>query len=355
MDLSSFGLIPMPWRRRAQQPVSQAEKALALALWPHRNAAYVLANLNHIQALVRAYGTFGAFSSATQLTVEQLLQAGAPIQRLLQAGAPIQRLLQAGVTIQQLLESGLTFEQALQTTTPNELYSLSPELYFTLPSANSQKLTFDYTGWDQTLQVGSYLRARVKLWGAGGGNYYTTGGAGGYTEGWLRLNPGESLTVIVGQAGSRSGGSTYGGGSSAGLYNASGGGRSAIRRGTTELATAGGGGGSGWYSVIGHVRNAGAGGGVSGLGPQPGTQTSGTPFQASDLGGGGGWRGGGLSSGGSGYVGGLDYQGVTEAGSETTPPRANDPDRGSAGRGGDVNNYTGGHGRVVVELSGVQP
>jgi hypothetical protein len=214
----------------------------------------------------------------------------------------------------------------------------------------------------------------VKLWGAGGGGFCWTGnggcqagGGGGFTSGLLATTPGETLSVIVGGAGlggqneSFKAGGFGGGGSTGGAgYAGSGGGRSAIRRGSIELATAGGGGGAGasYNGVIGGSYG-GAGGGLvgenggnpnNGLGGTQvaggtGTGGSGSAFQGGspsnwDNGGGGagggGYFGGGAGSsandgeggggGGSGYVGGLLPGGATVGGSRRTPASVSDVD-----------------------------
>lgn len=195
------------------------------------------------------------------------------------------------------------------------------------------------------------------MWGAGGG---ATGGGGGYTVGTILVTPGQVLTVIVGQAGFASlSNSTYGGGgSSAYLFEGSGGGRSAIRNASgVELLTAGAGGG-GAYGTIG-----GAGGGSSGeagnhpIGGTGGTQTAGgnnpvnfaTPgfhyrggsgFLGGGPGGGSGWYGGGggygtAGGGGSGYCGGAGVSNcTTTTGVAATPANSGDTDRAGAGSPG---------------------
>ncbi len=105
---------------------------------------------------------------------------------------------------------------------------------------------FSYTGADQNVTVPPHaLYMYVYLWGAGGGIATSTimGGTGAYVEGIMSVTPGTILTVIVGEGGKYNGAATYGGGGPGGV-SGSGGGRSAIRNGVTELVTAGGGGGS---------------------------------------------------------------------------------------------------------------
>jgi hypothetical protein len=161
---------------------------------------------------------------------------------------------------------------------------------------------------------------------------FVLGGAGGQARGTLAVTPGESLTVIVGQKGSQTAGTTYGGGGAGPGTNigASGGGRTAIQRASSDLATAGGGGGFGRGG--GGIFDGGAGGGTTGSiggGNDPGrggtqsaggaagggTATAGSSGQGGNgdngggggggyYGGGGGWdgNGGGAGGGGSSYI-----------------------------------------------------
>lgn len=103
-----------------------------------------------------------------------------------------------------------------------------------------------FTGADQVLPaipVGT-LAIKVQMWGAGGsGSSSAVGGSGAYVEGFLKKSTWAVGTIITTIVGSGTGG--YGGG---GLPNrlgaGAGGGRSALRIGTTEVVTVGGGGGS---------------------------------------------------------------------------------------------------------------
>ncbi|MDB5225606.1 MAG: hypothetical protein JWL87_558 [Candidatus Adlerbacteria bacterium] len=215
---------------------------------------------------------------------------------------------------------------------------------------NGQQNTFSYTGGDQTYTVPAGVTSvLVKAWGAGGGTGCNggegPGGRGGYTSGTLAVSPGQVLTVIVGQAGTKNGPRTYGGGGH-GQYPdfptyGSGGGRSAIRNaGGTELLTAGGGaGGTGslcpnygfgphedvfanlgngvasilslWPKVAyaadgGHLAG---GGGTPPIAGNDGGGTTGniggaSPYQGADTGAGGG---------GGGYIGGITGDGISYA------------------------------------------
>lgn len=154
----------------------------------------------------------------------------------------------------------------------------------------------------------------VYAWGAGGGNSGTgtgansvpmvtwPGGAGGYTSATFAVTTGSTYKVIVGRGGDFSSSigtdppthstQSYGGGMNTGNLagdtnwrNASGGGRSAVLSGTTEILTAGGGGGAGKTnndSSKATDRTGGAGGGSTGGDAQGnvgygrgGTQTAG--------------------------------------------------------------------------------
>ena len=236
-----------------------------------------------------------------------------------------------------------------------------------LPSFPNIIQTYSYTGANQDILVPvDYGFCEYILWGAAGSRgsdgTFRIASAGGATTGILAVTGGETLIAIVGEGGlscnganlSRAGG--YGGSGSISTPSAAfvpgrGGGRSAIRRSTTELATAGGAGGAGSTGATGGV-GGGTTGGSSGTGGG-GTQSAGgagstgatsngaagTAFQGGNAGiyagsGGGGFYGGGGGgdsstvanaggAGGSGFAGGTSaftYQGVG-----ATPPLNTDP------------------------------
>lgn len=243
------------------------------------------------------------------------------------------------------------------------------------------KSVFNYTGADQTFVVpAGVTRIRAKMWGAAGGstNSYR-GGCGGYVDAEIMVDPGETLTLIVGQGGAAyKNSSQYGGGGAQSFAigtAATGGGRSAIRRpwgNDNELLTAAGGGGAGNSSSGGH------GGGFTG-----GTDSAGvtaaptiiavgnsgyvgskfqaatrTPNSAGGAGGGGYFAGSGNDSwGGSG---GSSYTGLAVSGFATiandydSVPGAADVDYGNnAGAstlagGTTLVTTTGGNGRIVL-------
>jgi len=248
--------------------------------------------------------------------------------------------------------------------------------------------TYSYTGVDQDIFVPSGVSfCEYIIWAAAGSrgqdnvSHFATyrGGAGGATTGILAVTGGETLIAIVGQGGlsanpsftTRAGG--YGGSGScampAGNYIAGrGGGRSAIRRSSTELATAGGGGGGGVQpSSLGGLgggatggSTAAGGGTQSAGGAASSTGTAGSAFQGGNGGsyggsGGGGFFGGGGGGnadnngggGGSGFAGGTSA--LTYQGTGATPPLNTDPryPGGGVGASNTTDNQAG-HGFIYL-------
>lgn len=276
---------------------------------------------------------------------------------------------------------------------------------------------FDFTGGDQTYTIPPCAtKIRAYMWGAGGAggdavkSNTTLGGGGGYVTGDISVTPGENLTLIVGEGGrfrSDLYATTYGGGGRGGYdgpYTGNGGGRSAIRRGATELATAGAGGsggetrgngtdlggyggpgggltgGDGYKAgtTLGNFGGKGGtqtGGGAAGTGGNQQAPTAGSQFlggnggkQTSSStnireggGGGGGYYGGGggvASSaqgggggGGSSYIGGMTNA-TTIIGHATNGNAGNQSSKynmGQYGVGGQTN-ASGLNGRIVLEI-----
>jgi hypothetical protein len=162
--------------------------------------------------------------------------------------------------------------------------------------------SFNASSYEQSFSIPSGLSAiTVKMWGAGGGQYYTAsygnvggvGGGGGFSQSTINFLPGETtLTVVVGQGGSNNAGAGYGGGGNGWNGGAGGGGASLLLSGSLSntfssynpgggnsyvpqnnitsldgasgiIMVAGGGGGAGWYPNS-NGYNAGGGGGISG-------------------------------------------------------------------------------------------
>jgi hypothetical protein len=273
--------------------------------------------------------------------------------------------------------------------------------------ASGQNATFSHTGADQTYVVPAGITAiHVKLWGAGGGR---EGGSGAFVSGNLAVTPGETLTIIVGGGGvlgpnSGLSASAYGGGGMAvgdtffGPAGA-GGGRSAIRRGSTELVTAGAGGGGYGFghnpggaggllagvdaSTLGEVGRGGTQTAGGSKAPNSTTATNGSQFQGGTGHNGPGWPGG--PGGGSGFYGGgggasdentggagggssytvnltsfVGFPGSIGSASGVAPGGSSDPSYAAGvGRGGSSSpNAPGGHGRVVfgpVAITSVAP
>lgn len=267
----------------------------------------------------------------------------------------------------------------------------------TVATALPQTFPFAFTGSDQVFVVPANVHSlHVKLWGAGGGN---SGGSAAFVSGYLAVNPGEILTIVVGGSAGGvyynqgPGGRTYGGGGSS--YGFSdvlagvGGGRSAIRRGGADIVTAAGGGGGMYVTIGAHNRRGGGYGGIlqggDGEGSNAGkggTQTSGGMvngglYQGGDpigpgCGGGGGFYGGGggygadvsqyslfPGGGGSSLISNLTSvvaeQGRTGSSSMVLPGGASDSDYvqgiGIGARPGVGQN--GGYGRVVLAVAPV--
>jgi hypothetical protein len=274
-----------------------------------------------------------------------------------------------------------------------------PQITIRTPSFTTAAV-FSYTGANQTFVVPGGIRyIAVYMWGAGGGGIngnggLTTGGAGAMVQGVLQVSPLQSLTIIVGQGGNVSFGNPFGGGGAGAGYGAGtgsqGGGRSAIRLGSTDLVTAGGGGGGGYATSPGGsatfsgTANAGTTG-TSGTGGGGGTQVSGgsggsfsggagTQYQGGNGGasgngygggGGGGWYGGGGGSGtpgvsGGGGGGGSSYIntltlipgqtvfGYNSSDGNAAPNTSSPYYTGTVGRGGITSSTAGGNGLVVI-------
>ncbi len=138
---------------------------------------------------------------------------------------------------------------------------------------------YDYSNAVQTVTIEKSGYYYLQVWGAQGGTYnatYAPGGLGGYSEGYVYLNAGDTLYVHTGGQGSYgttnsttavSGGGTNGGGN-AGYRGGGGGGGTDIRINQDDLLArvivAGGGGGS-FYKSSSIKAVGGAGGGTSGV------------------------------------------------------------------------------------------
>lgn len=209
---------------------------------------------------------------------------------------------------------------------------------------------FAYTGGVQswTVPTGCGGTYKLEVWGAQGGNVDGyTGGYGGYSTGNATLTDGQTIYIVVGQAGGNAhstGGYNGGGrgynegeaGWGGGSGNAGGGAthigkQNALLKNTSSgnvYIVAGGGGGAytegnggagggttGSQGAKGNASSGGAGGGTqsaggaSSFGSNGSYGQGGVPYGGDQAaGGGGGWYGGGCgraAGGGSGYIGGV--------------------------------------------------
>ncbi|WP_141654120.1 glycine-rich protein, partial [Haloparvum sedimenti] len=170
--------------------------------------------------------------------------------------------------------------------------------------------TFNYTGGQQTYTVPSGVNAvRIRCWGAGSGsNAGSSDGAdGGYSEGTLAVNPGDTLYVYVGGAGDYGSSGWPDGGAPPSSEVGGGGGSSDVRyggnaRGDRVIVAGGAGGARSTGAKNDFSLSPGQGGGLTGESSgddfrnavaEGGTQTSGGS-------GGGGGGSGSFSSGGAG-------------------------------------------------------
>lgn len=221
---------------------------------------------------------------------------------------------------------------------------------FVVPPGKT-KVVYGCTGADQSFVVpAGVTEIYVKMWGAGGagGNLGgwsqgSPGGGGGCSVGIIPTTPGETLILVVGQAGqtnySNAGGYNYGRGgtfsnNSDNRYCGQGGGytgifRTSVAQGNAVMVAGGGGGGGSSRSGFGNY--GGAGGGLVG-------QRGNTPYDSrSNYGGTGGTQiAGGTNSVNSGCNGSALQGGTGRSG--------NNPYGGSGGGG-----YYGGAGGEYVE------
>ena len=207
----------------------------------------------------------------------------------------------------------------------------------------AQQTNLDFTGADQVYTVPAGISSiTVKLWGAGGGggdnNNTGPGGGAAFVSGNVCVTAGELLTIVVGGRGRQGGptamSQTYGGGGLGRDYSrdgGSGGGRSAIIRGSTQLAIAGGGGGGGGSGSNGGDGSRYHGGAAGGVGSD-------------------GTKGGDRSnfSGGAGGCGGLNTGAIQNCngGGDAVGSQGGDGESGSCtyGGGGGGGGYAGGEG-----------
>lgn len=263
------------------------------------------------------------------------------------------------------------------------------------------KQVFNYTGTDQVLTIPPCIdQIKVKMWGGGGGgsmynNQNAGGGAGGYVEGTISVNQGDTYVIMVGEGGACDGtadNASYGFGGapySSDQYGGYGGGLSGIFTNNAAVTAAdfsrailiaGGGGGAERGSIDMQCTSGGQGGDAvfgGGMPDMKGDESA----PGIGGGGGGGYRGGlktlRLSGNGTWYAGegGLNYidltvtNGISLASADfgnwnsfpathKDPPNTGDPDytpfvstaNPGIGTGSMVTYSRAGHGRVVIEF-----
>ena len=195
---------------------------------------------------------------------------------------------------------------------------------------------FDYTGDVQTFVVPETGLYKLEVWGAQGGyrSNANNGGKGGYSQGIIELQEGETVYVYVGGSGNTGGSSGgFNGGGSRTSYNGGGGATDMRVEGDSllnRIIVAGGGGSDGSASKPGK-----AGGGTSGLSATESYGTGGTGATQTTPGEGGTFGTGGpgiYQSDGYGGAGGGGWFG----GGGATPDGSGDDDRGGGGGSGYV-------------------
>lgn len=204
---------------------------------------------------------------------------------------------------------------------------------------------FNYSGTIQTYTAPLNARYVIEAWGAQGGGYNFdpryAGGRGAMVRGRIYLNAGDTLSILVGGAGSGGGDIGFGGGGASWVF------RDHVG---DLLIAAGGGGGAGYYvgpGGPGQKTQTGQNGRFGGAGGTGGFGGAGGP--ASDGGGGGGWFGPGGTGGPSGYpigtggIGWPSFQGGFTVGCEPDGQLCFDEQNGGFGGGGGAG-YDGGGG-----------
>jgi hypothetical protein len=229
------------------------------------------------------------------------------------------------------------------------IVAVAVTMQFGILASSAQTGEYLFTGSETTVNLnpGTYdITAYGAQGGAGFGNYYGVsgggrlGGLGAEIEGQFDFSEVETLTILVGGAGSYnfSGLSSYGSAGTGG-----GGGGSFVVNGSTPLVIAGGGGGAtAWYTIgVGYIGPGsgsgilGSGGGNGGNGGNGGGGNGGGGGGGFYSGGGDGSFGYGSPSGGPGGGGGSSFYGGGGGGS---------PGNGGYGGGGGGGFFGGGGG-----------
>ena len=297
----------------------------------------------------------------------------------------------------------LSFGRSAEVASPPILTVIKPDTTTTTIDLTIEDFNFSTAGPYTITVNGGPKAVLLKSWGSGGKEGYDgpgAGGGGGYAEGIISLQEGISYQVIIGSGGGTA--PTYapgnapipygGGGGSQVAYDSPGGGFSglfitSISHANSVLISGGGGGtypgangsyvGGGGGGTTGQNASTPynftiSGGGTQGAGGTAGSAPGGTGSAGGVLVGGaghpvagGGGGGGYYGGGGGGGSAGQGQQGAGGGGSGYTNPsyilspeliqasgstaaNGSDPDRGTAGNGG--NNSTGSPGRFIIRL-----
>lgn len=414
---NDFILWPATWVSGFARGASFSLSGTSLLYWSNQNVAYLPVNLN-VNALTPTLvsGTFnsgttamfnngGGTTNATGQTSSSFGSSGSSDNYLWIGGAGglfsssgfyLGEFLMYNTALsasdRQKIEGYLSWKWKLSSGLPtshNHLgYPPANPFQLTSPSKIRNTITsqtFTYTGVTQTFIVpGGLTSMLVILWGAGGGTGdQASGGGGAFVQGTLTVVPGETLTIVVGRAGTTS--HTYSfyseqhgfGGVSGNVGAGGGGGFTGIKRGASYIVMAGGGGGAGGGSSTysggagtasgngfqggtGGIKSTAANGNNIGGGSASGGTIAGSigTYQAGGYGGGGGggYNGGGNSVVG-GYIGGggggssltSNLTSTTLAdGAGSTPGNSSSPLRGTAGNGGVPGGQTPGNGLLIL-------
>lgn len=199
--------------------------------------------------------------------------------------------------------------------------------------------TFNYTGNTQSWVVPpGVCQVQITIWGAGGGGGGTdsyapgNGGNGGYAQASFNVNPGDNLTIYVGQGGGAGAACASNGPGGTGGWGYGNGGNGGNSGGTGCSGSGGGGGGASAVLINGSVvLVAGGGGGGGGGGNHASGGTGGLGGGTNGTAGGNGGAGG--IAGGSGNTNGTNGQSFNGDG---------------AGAGGGGGGYAGGTGGSIA-------
>ena len=342
--------------------------------------------------------TANLIASVSNTSIVGLLQSGqigsvsnTSIVGLLQSGqiGSVSNTSIVGTIVPNQLSTGALIWNSSGAVLANGSYGTTGQVLTSAGSAASP------TWVNNPYQIQVYAWGGGAAGGGGGSSPNPAGGGGGAANGYINVNPSQTLIAFVGGgggyrgAGAGRGTAAAGGGGLTGTagYGGGGGGYSGIFANyvaqTTAIILAGGGGGGGWDSS---APSGGSGGGTSGLSGGSGNPGTGGGQYSAGVGGGGNGSqllggnaddgdGGGGGGGGGGYWGGgagtntnpgsgggggsgylnpaLVYNGTLTTGSGATPGDSGNSLRGSYGNGGN-SGTDGTQGVTIIRYLGAQ-